>query len=69
MLTLVIVPGALPLMVAELTAKLDASCVVWPRSTETVWPPGTVKVSGEPLVSAPVLGSKVRFCVASGPEV
>ena len=69
MLTLVIVPGALPLILAELTANGAASCVVCARLTESVWPPGTVNENGEPEVSAPVLGSKVIVCVASGPEL
>ena len=60
--------GALPFAVAAVTLKPAASCVMLLRSRFIVWPFGTVNESGEPVDSAPVVGLKVRVCVASGPE-
>ena len=62
MATPVMVPGALPLIGAELTAKLAANCVVRLRSRLTDCPPGTGILTGEPLARAPsVVVYRVSF--------
>ena len=66
--TFLIPLGAFPFAVAAVTLKPAASCVMLLRSRFIAWPFGTVNDSGEPEASAPVVGSKVRVCVASGPE-
>ena len=60
--------GAFPFAVAAVTLKPAASWVMLLRSRFIGWPFGTVNESGDPEDSAPVVGLKVRVCVANGPD-